>query len=77
MDSTYIFASLTLGYALLTLCYFSVPVLVTVMILSKRFQMDRIVSVASAVYGFDLYFCATEVMIRFTDVVIILSLYIC
>ena len=37
-DSTNIFASLTLWNASLTLCYFSVPILVTVMVLCKHLQ---------------------------------------
>ena len=41
--------------------------LFTVMILCKHLQMGRIVSVASSMYGFDLYFCFIDFMICFTD----------
>ena len=38
----------------LNFCYFSVPILVTVMILCKQLHKDRTISVASSMYGFDL-----------------------
>ena len=51
------------------LCYFSVPILVTVMMVCKYIylHMGGIVSVASFTYGFNLYFCFTDFMICFTD----------
>ena len=51
----------------LTLCYFSVAMLVTVMILSKHLHMGRITSVASSMYGFDPCFFSIDFMICFTD----------
>ena len=38
--------------------------------------MDRIVSVASSIYGLDLYFCFIDFTIRFTDLMLFLSPYI-
>ena len=70
-----IFASLSLRHASLTFCYFTVSLLVTVMLLYIHLHMGRIVSVVSSMHEFDMYFCFTD-FIRITDFMIFLSLYI-
>ena len=69
MDLTYIFASVTM----IRFTEFML-LLVTVMIICKHLLMDRIVSLASSIYGFDLYFCVIDFMIRFNDVIIFFCL---
>ena len=63
-------------YASVIFYYFSVPILFIVMILCKHLQMGRMFSGASSMYGFDLYFCFIDFMIRFTDFMLFLCSYI-
>ena len=60
------------------LCYYSVAILVTVMMVCKYMYLHtgRIVSVASSIYGFNPNFGFTDFMICFTDFMIFLSLCI-
>ena len=58
--------------AALTLSYFSVPILVTVMILCIHLHMGRIISFTSSKNRFVLYISFIDFMIYFTDFMLFL-----